>query len=127
MDPAGPNPDERSVSDLVGKLIDDGKAVARGEVAFYRQLAAYRVARARSGMAALAVAVVLGNTALIALAVGLVLGLAPLIGPVLAGIALLVVLGGIALALFRFGMGRVALLAGDPEEQALLAEAERTT
>lgn len=124
MDPAGANPDERSVSDLVGKLIDDGKAVARGEIAFYRQLAAYRVSRARAGLAAIVVAALLANAGLIALAVGAVLGLAALIGPVLAGLALFAALGIIAYALVRFGIARLAVLAGDAEEQAILNRAD---
>jgi Putative Actinobacterial Holin-X, holin superfamily III len=80
-----PRPDEKSIGELLQQLAEDGKAYAGAEL---------RDAREMLWMGA--VALVLAQAAAVALVVGLVLTLAPLVGPGLA--TLIVVLAFLAIA-----------------------------
>ena len=53
------------------------------------------------------------------------MGLAPLVGPVLGGVIVLVAAGGIGFLLIRQGAGKMAALSGDEDEKAALAVGER--
>lgn len=121
MDP----PPDNSIGGLFHQLVDDGKSFARAELNLYKQIAIYRASKARNGAIALIAAVVLVNAALIAFLVGLVMGLAPLVGPVAGGLIVLAVTALAGYLLVRYGMSRLAALAGDAEERAALGgEAE---
>jgi hypothetical protein len=65
------------------------------------------------------------NAALITLLVCVALGLVPIMGPVLAGLAVFAVVAVIAFFLVRFGAARMQALGGDAEERAALAATER--
>ena len=125
MDAPAPEPEEESIGDLFGRLVDDGRAYARAELDVLRQIARHRAARARNGLIMLAVGGVLLLTSLIALVLGLVLGLAALIGPVLAGLAIAAVLAGIGYGLIRYGTTGLRALGGDEEERQALARGEQ--
>ena len=118
-----PSP-EPSIGDLLHRLVDEGKGVAAAEARLYREIASYRIAKARGGVIALVAAVVLANAALIALMVAFVLGLAPLIGPVLSGLAVLATTLLVAFLLARFGISKLGVLSGDAEERRALANGE---
>lgn len=111
---------DASIGVLVRQLVDDGRALVRAELRLYRQIALYRTAKAKAGVAALGIALLLAVAGLIGLVVGLVLGLAALIGPVAAGAAMFFACALLAALLGRFGVARMAALAGDPEEKAAL-------
>ena len=125
MDAPAQEPEEESIGDLFGRLVDDGRAYARAELDVLRQIARHRAARARNGLILLAVGGVLLLTALIALVLGLVLGLATLIGPVLAGLAMAAVLAGIGYGLIRYGTSGLRALGGDEEERQAIARGEQ--
>ena len=122
----GPAQDPRddSIGDLVGRLVEDGREYARAEIGLYKQIARYRAGRARNGLILLAAGAVLGLSALTALILGFVLGLASLIGPVLAGIAVALVLAGAGYFLVRIGIGGLGALSGDEEEKQAIARGE---
>lgn len=118
-------PDDDSIGDLIQQLVEDGRNVAAAEVRLYKQIALYRIGKARTGAIALAAGGFLAFAGLIAALVGLVMGLAVLIGPVAAGLVVLAATGAIAFLLVRFGLGKMAALSGDAEEKAAISAGER--
>jgi len=118
------DPQEESIADLVGRLIDDGRDVARAEVNLYKQIALRRSARAKSGLVQLVAAGILAWFAGLALTFGLVLALATLIGPLAAGLLLAAVMGAAAWFLLQKGLAGVKALSGDEEERQALARGE---
>ena len=124
MDAPVRDPQEDSIADLVGRLMEDGRRVARAEVDLYRQIALHRASRAKSGMIALVAAALLLWFAGIALIFGLVLGLAVYVGPVAAGAILASVLAVGGYVLLRYGLKGMQALSGDEEERAALSRGE---
>ena len=124
MDAPVRDPQEESIADLVGRLIDDGRDVARAEVNLYKQIALRRSARAKSGLVQLVAAGILAWFAGLALTFGLVLALATLIGPLAAGLLLAAVMGAAAWFLLQKGLAGVKALSGDEEERQALARGE---
>ena len=125
MDARVESPTDSSIGDLLGRLVDEGRTVARAEANLYKQIALYRAGKAKTGLIALVAGGVLALCGLIAALVGVVMGLAVLIGPVLAGIVVLAVTGLIGFLLIRFGAAKMRALSGDEEEKAALLEGER--
>jgi hypothetical protein len=118
--PRTEDPADSSIGDLFHQLVQDGRDYATAEANLYKQIALYRVGKAKNGIVALAAGGFLAYAALIAFLVSIVMGLAPIMGPVLGGLVVLVVAGGIAFLLFRYGAGKMSALGGDPEEKAAL-------
>ena len=118
------DPREESIGDLVGRLVEDGREYAKAEIGLYKEIARYRAGRARNGLILLSAGAVLGLSALTALIFGFVLGLSSLIGPVLAGIAVALVLAGSGYVLVRVGIGGLGALSGDEEEKQAIARGE---
>lgn len=118
-------PDDDSIGDLIHQLVEDGRSVAAAEANLYKQIALYRIGKARTGAIALAAGGFLAFAGLIAALVGLVMGLADLIGPVAGGLVVLAATGAIGFLLVRFGAGKMRALSGDAEEKAALAAGER--
>ena len=125
MDMPASKPPEPSIGDLFGRLADEGKAYVRAEAGVYKAIANRRIGNAKSGAIALVASLLLLNAALIALFVSFVLGLVPIMGPVLAGLAVFAVVAVVAFFLVRFGAARMQALGGDAEERAALAATER--
>jgi hypothetical protein len=119
------NPAERPLGDLFNQLIEDGRGFAAAEANLYKQIALYRMSKARTGIVALAAGGLLAFAGLIAALVGLVIGMADLIGPVAAGLVVLAAAGAIGFILIRYGMGKMRALSGDPEEKAAIVAGER--
>jgi len=96
LKPAEPTPPERPIGELVHELVEEGKGYARAELGLAKAIATAK-ARALALPAALfGVAFILALAAVTALALGVVLALARFIGPLLAGIAGLLIFAGIA-------------------------------
>lgn len=83
-----PEPDEKSIGELLQRLVEDGRGYAEAEIGYYRTLLRARLRDARSMLWMGAVALALALAAAVALVVGLVLTLSPLVGP---GLATLIV------------------------------------
>ena len=127
MDARVGNMSESSIGELFGRAAEDARSFAKAEVGLYKAIAAHRVSKARNGAIALVAALFLVNAALITLLVCIGLALAIHIGPVLAGLAVFIVVGVIAFFLVRYGAAKMAALSGDDEEKAALAAGERLT
>ena len=119
------HPVDSSIGDLFHQLVDDGRGLVGAEVNLYKQVALYRVGKAKAGVVALVAGGLLAFAGLIAFLVGIVLGLAALIGPVAGGLVVLAASGIVAFLLFRYGASKMSALSGDPEEKAALAAGER--
>ena len=118
------DPREESISDLVSRLIEDGRGYARAELDLLKQIARHRAGRARTGLILVGAGALLGLSALTALVLGLVLGLATLIGPLAAGLVVAALLAGIGYLLVRYGLGGLRALGGDNEERQAVARGE---
>jgi hypothetical protein len=118
------DPPEASIGDLVHQLVEDGRTVARAELNLYREIALYRLNKAKAGAVAIGVGALLALAALVTLLVMLAQGLAVLIGPVGAGLVVAGVAVVISLLLIRFGARRLAVLAGDKDERHALERGE---
>jgi len=108
LKPADPGPQgEPPIAELVSELIDEGKGYARAELGVVKAIAAAK-ARALAVPAALfGVAFICALAAITALAVGIVLALAKLIGPLLGGLAGLLIFAAIAGGLSWYGYERL--------------------
>jgi len=80
--------------------------------------------RARNGLIALAIGLVLMICSVTALLLGLVLWLATLIGPLLAGLAVAAALLLTGFLLVRVGIGGLKALGGDEAEREALARGD---
>ncbi len=125
MDAPVRNPQDESIADLVGKLIDEGREVARTEVALYKQIALRRSAMAKGGLILVVAAGLIALLAGIGLVVGLILALATLIGPLAATLAIVLLMGAAAFFLLKKGLKGLAALSGDEEERAALERGEK--
>ena len=123
--PRADDPADSSIGDLFHQLVDDGRAFVTAEANLYKQIAAYRAGKAKNGIAALVAGALLAYAALIAFLVGLVMGLADFMGPVLGGLVVLAVSGGVAFLLIRYGADKMSALGGDAEEKAALKRGEQ--
>ena len=103
----GPPPPERPVGELVHELIEDGKAYARAEIGLAKAIAAAKGKALALPAALFGVAFLFGLAAITALAVGVVEALAPLLGPLAAGFAGLLIFAGIAGSLGWYGYERL--------------------
>lgn len=117
--PAPEQPDE-SIGDLVGRLVEDGRAYATAEFDLYRAIAEHRAERARTAVVALAIGWFLLIAAMSALTIGAMIALAITIGPLLAGLAVAGPLGLIGYLLARYGWSGIKGLGRDaPEREAI--------
>lgn len=100
-------PQAKGFASLAQRLVEDAKAYALAEFAFYRALAADRADDAAAAGLFIGAAVMLANAVLIAVMLGLMMLLAGLIG---AGWAVLVVLlGGSVIVAVLLMLGRARL------------------
>ena len=103
--------EDRPIGEIVGRLIDDGKAYARAEIGLVRARVDNHVDRFRPIVILGVGALLCGLAALVALAVTLVLALASLIGPLGGGLAATAIFAAIA-ALLAFLIKKKL---GDPD------------
>jgi hypothetical protein len=107
VDQAEPPDEERPVGDLVHQLVEEGKAYARAEIGLAKAMAAAKAKALALPAALFGAAFIVALAAITALAVGVVLALAKFLGPLLAGIAGLVIFAAIAGGLAWYGAQRV--------------------
>lgn len=119
------DPADTSIAELFHQLVDDGGNVVRAEVNLYKQVARYRLAKARGALAALVVGGLLLFAGLIVLLVMVALALAFEIGPVGAGLVVAAAAALIAGLLLRYGIGAIAVLAGDEDERRALRKGKQ--
>jgi hypothetical protein len=107
VEQAEPPHEERPVGDLVHQLVEEAKAYARAEIGLAKAIAAAKGKALALPAALFGVAFIFAVAGITALAVGVVLALAKFLGPLLAGIAGLVIFAAIAGALAWYGAHRV--------------------
>jgi hypothetical protein len=115
---------EPPIGELFGRLGEDGRAFVQAEIGLVRAIARHRIGAARNGLIALVAGILLLNAALITLIVSIALALAPLVGPLLAGLITFAATALVAALLGWWGAGRMSALGGDAEEKAALAGTE---
>ena len=108
-----PEPDEKSVGELLQRLVEDGKAYAEAEIRYYRTLVRSKLRDARAMLWMGAAAMALALAAAIGLVVGLVLTLSPLVGPGLATLIVVVGIGGTAAVMARLAWVHVKRIIGE--------------
>lgn len=113
-------PDE-TIGDLVGRLVEDGRAYATAEFELYRAIAEHRAERARKAVVALAIGWFLLIAAMSALTIGAMIALSLTIGPLLAGLVVAGPLGLIGYLLVHHGWGGIKGLGRDTSEREAIA------
>jgi|SRR4051794_40259369 hypothetical protein len=108
LKPTDQGGNERPVGELVHQLVEDGKAYAKAELDVVKAIAAAKGKALAVPMGLFATGFVLALAAVTALALGLVLALAKFIGPLLAGIAGLLIFAGFGAALAWYGYVRLS-------------------
>lgn len=116
-----PETSEESIGDLVGRLVEDGRAYASAEFELYRAIAEHRSKRARTAVVALAIGWFLLIAAMSALTIGAMIALSLTIGPLLAGFAVAGPLALIGYLLAHYGWGAIKGLGRDASESAAIA------
>ena len=89
-----PKESDRAIGDIVGQLVDDGKAYAQSEVDVAKAIAAAKGKALALPAALFGTAVILALAAVTSLALGVVITLAKFIGPLLGGLAGLLIFAG---------------------------------
>ncbi len=89
---------------MVGRVVDDAKAVARAEVDVVRARASAKLRNYRSAALAFGAALLFASGALLALAAGIIAILVPVVGPIWATVT--AVAGFLALAVVCAMIGR---------------------
>src|SRR3954447_14507446 len=102
--PGGP---ERPIGEIVGQLVDDGKAYARSEVEVAKAIAAAKTRALIWPAALFTVALLLAFASLAALAVGLFFALFAIMPALLAGLLSFAILAGIAALLGWIGANKL--------------------
>ena len=107
LKPPEPTPTpERPIGELVHELVEEGKAYARAEFDLAKAIAGAKAKALALPAALFGLAFIVALAAVTALAVGVVIGLAKFLGPLLAGIAGLVIFAAIAGGLAWYGIER---------------------
>jgi hypothetical protein len=104
--PADPGSD-RSVSELVHQLVEDGKAYAKAEVGVVKAIASSKAGALAIPAALLAVAFLLAQGGINALAVGILLAIGAALGPLLGGILAFLIFMAAAGGLAWFAIQKV--------------------
>jgi hypothetical protein len=125
LDAPKDDPEGESISDLIGRLVDDGRGYAEAELELYQAIAAYRAVRARTALVALAAGWFLLVTSTTAMVVGTVLSLAQAIGPLLAGLAVGAPLAAGGYFLVHYGWAGLKGLSRDKGEREAIERGER--
>jgi hypothetical protein len=109
LKPADPTPprDERPIGEIVGDIVDEGKAYARAELKLARAIATAKARSLKTPAILLVTALFVGMAALNALAVGIMIALALVMSPILAALLSFALIGGVAALLAWFGVEKL--------------------
>ncbi len=114
----GNEPEQEPIGALLARLVEDGRRLARAELALFRTDLYRRIARARIGALLLLMGAIMGQAAAVTLLVTLSFVLTPYIGR-LGGSAVSVALGvGIAVWAIRRGVRELITIAEDLEDDS---------
>lgn len=99
--------DERPIGEVVGQLIDEGKAYAKAEVDLAKAQALAQAERFKLPAILLFAALLFAQAAVTVLAVTIALALAPMIGPLGGGLVAVLLAGGAAALLAWLGVQKL--------------------
>lgn len=105
-DPLPPE-DERPIGEIVGDIVDDGKAYARAELEVAKAIATAKAKALKVPAILLVAATFIAMAALNALALAIVITLALLMPPLLAGIVACLLIGAVAALLGWLGVEKL--------------------
>lgn len=108
-----PEPDEKSIGELLQRLIEDGRGYAEAEIGYYRTLVRAKLRDARAMLWLGAAALALALAAAVALVVGLVLTLSPLVGPGWATLIVVVGISAVSGIMARLAWVRIKRIVGE--------------
>lgn len=112
----GHQDEQETLGALLARLIEDGRALAKAELALFRTDFYRRIGRARIGALLCLIGAIMGQAAAVTFLVTLSFVLTPWIGR-LGGAAVSVLLGiGMAVLLIRIGVKKLMLVVEDPED-----------
>lgn len=113
----GQNPEQEPIRALFERLVEDGRALVKAELALFRTDFYRRMARARTGALLLFVGAIMAQAAAVTFLVTLSFVLTPWIGR-LGGATVSVVLGvGIAITTIRIGFRKLIMIVEDYEDE----------
>ncbi|MBO9377304.1 hypothetical protein GG804_11050 [Sphingomonas histidinilytica] len=113
---AGRPDEQETLGALMARLIEDGRALAKAELALFRTDFYRRIGRARTGALLCLIGAIMGQAAAVTFLVTLSFVLAPWIGR-LGGAAVSVLLGiGLAVLLIRIGVRKLMLVVEDADD-----------
>ncbi len=116
----GPGPlaeGDRSIGDMVGQVLDDGRAYAQAEIELVKVRAQAEVNRYRRAAVLGGAAAALGLAALVAFAMTLVIGFARLLGPFGGGAAAVLLLALGAYGLFSLAQSAIGDRPGSTRDE----------
>ncbi|WP_343347353.1 phage holin family protein [Sphingomicrobium sp. XHP0239] len=106
-DPQAPLDPDKSIGELIGRIVEDGRELVGAEVSLARAKAMVEARRYKKSAMLFGVAFVFAVAALVAFAVGMTLALATIIGPLLGGLVATILFLGIAAVVARAGAKRL--------------------
>ena len=106
-DPGPLGAGDRSIGELIGQVLDDGRSYAQAEIDLFKVKAKAEVGRYRKAAVLGGAAAALALAGLVAFAITLVVGFAQLLGPVGGGAAAVAILGLGAYALFSLAQSTI--------------------
>ena len=109
LKPTGPIPPggERPIGEIVGDLVDEGKAYARAEFNVFKTIAASKAGQFKTPLILLAAALLVGMAALNALAVAVFILFALAMRPLFAALLAFVLIAGLAAFLGWLGVQKL--------------------
>lgn len=109
LKPSGPIPPggERPIGEIVGDLVDEGKAYARAELNLAKAIGASKASALKAPLILLAASLFVGMAALNALAVAIFIVLAMVMKPILAGLLAFLLIAGVAGLLAWLGIRKL--------------------
>ena len=107
MASVGLEPDEASLGDLLGRLIDQGKGYARAEVGLVKAIASAKVEAAKLPAILLGTALLFVIAGVVVFCITIALALATLIGPLAGGLIATVIAFAIAGGLAFIGVKKL--------------------
>ena len=107
LKPVDPPPEPPSYGELAKQLVEDAKAYAEAEIELVKAIAGAKARALILPAVLFGIAVLAALAGITALALGAVLALAKFLGPLLAGVAGLLIFGALAAGLGWYGAQRV--------------------
>ncbi len=109
-------PEQESIGELLARLIDDARALAKAELAMFRLDFYQRISRAKTGILLCVIGAIMGQAAAVVSLISIAYALTPWLGG-FGGAAVAAIVGaGLAFLLIKIGAKRLLLIVDDNPE-----------